>query len=214
MTTKTAYPVTVNNYNLLLDCHPDSDSASLWYAKANTIIKENAARHQIRVETYAGIVAALSPLVKWSENIAAAESLISQYESGERVDFSIIPGFNRNKVKALLILHGDDSALSGPKVTQFRDNLLGNDRAITIDVWMLRASAWSQSQATNTSTYTPKHKAYCAMAVRQVSKQRGLPYSAAQAIIWESIKANWKMLKPHADYHTLFDISRYAHKLA
>ncbi len=73
--------------------------------------------------------------------------------------------------------------LSGQKVTAFQANLLGDENAVTVDVWMMRAF--------NRDSDAPSAKEYedISMATRKVAKQYGVAPSQMQAALWVGIKA-------------------------
>lgn len=116
-----------------------------WYASANAIVRKIQAQYpQYSLEQIAGSIAVLSPNVSWSKNLYSAQVLISEHSKGVR-DWRTarkVNGYGRNRQKALDILSGDLTKISGPKVTAFHENLLGGgvNTSATIDIHMLRAA--------------------------------------------------------------------------
>jgi hypothetical protein len=195
--TEAQLALTVENYSNLIDyalCQ-GLGSASEWYQNEHDIIARNAKQHGISINVYAAMTAALSPLMKWSENIKSVESII------EGVPFENISGFNRNKVKAQQILDtGDTSILVGPKVRQFYQALLLNPTSTTIDIWMLRATPWGSSVATRDSKYPVIAKRCAAAALNELATWPGddMTESQIQAVVWVAIRDCWDYVKDYA----------------
>ncbi len=74
--------------------------------------------------------------------------------------------------------------VSGPKVTAFRANLLGENKPVTIDSWMMRVFLQSDRKAPeNDEEYRRMEQ-----MVRTVAAEYGVTPSAMQAILWVGIK--------------------------
>lgn len=73
--------------------------------------------------------------------------------------------------------------LSGQKVSVFRANLLGDENAVTVDVWMTRVF--------NRSSDAPSAEEYkdISNATRKVAKKYGISPAQMQAALWVGIKA-------------------------
>lgn len=98
----------------------------------------------IDVVRAAAVIAALSPQVRWAQNVVAAERLIAA--RGGLSD-STVPGFNANVAKARAIirggpLYGPGDALGGeaPKVRAFWRAICGDPDSVVLDVWAMRAA--------------------------------------------------------------------------
>lgn len=99
-----------------------SDGMS-WYSEAFDIAKEfNSARPDLG----AGIIAALSPMTSWPLNVRRAREV---FETGTTA------GLKNNVRKAERIYAGENplDVLSGPKVTSFFHNIMGDGMAVTVD---------------------------------------------------------------------------------
>ena len=104
-------------------------------AKACQIAITLADRYEIKEETAAGVIAALSPRNKWDRNIIDAENLIAAFVAGgaEAAADVKVCTFGANKAKAIRILDEarDDDAvftiLSGPKLKEFYACIRGLD---------------------------------------------------------------------------------------
>jgi hypothetical protein len=149
-----------------------------WYQYARyqcSILSEDSGI-EIRRVVYA--VAALSPMLKWEKNIAAARAVIN----GARK----VPGvFDINVEKALHILYDEtdwERWLSGNKVRSFAANILGDEDAATIDTWMWRVWAGADLQAAPPAL----DKVYWQIAAdyREAARLVGLTTRELQAVVW------------------------------
>ena len=121
----------------LLDLASAAETAGgkAWYEQANQIAITLADRYEIKEETAAGVIAALSPRNKWDRNIIDAENLIAAFVAGgaEAAADVKVCTFGANKAKAIRILDEarDDDAvftiLSGPKLKEFYACIRGLD---------------------------------------------------------------------------------------
>lgn len=160
-----------------------------WYDAQREMIREVAHSSYLPLPTVAAVVAALSPLTRWTQNVAGAIRLIHAYQ---RDDATTPPRnatlFYRNAVKAWRILDGEapEVLLSGsPKVWSFYCNLIGDESAVTIDTWMLRAMEEHKDAKQGL-----KLNRYLDMAadVREAARQVGETAAAFQAIVWVQIR--------------------------
>ena len=83
------------------------------------------------------------------------------------------------RAKAAQIADGrpPDLVLRGPKIRAFYRALLGDDEAVVIDTWMLRALGHHEKP-------TPKQYKRLAQRVRREARRRGIPPAVWQAIVW------------------------------
>lgn len=146
-----------------------------WYKRARRQCEKLAHEHGTSLETSAGIVAALSPRVRWESNVDMARALLE----GRPVH-----GLRRNVDKARRILHGEDPAqvLRGPKVCAFYAAILGDSRAVVVDTWMLRA--------VNFHTDKPTQRQYdrIALQIAMAATLVGTAPAEFQAIVWVQIR--------------------------
>lgn len=103
----------------------DSDIADgmSWYDDALALARELSPNDIARG---AGVIAALSPLTAWPLNVRRAREV---FETGTTV------GLSRNVDKAMRIYNGESpiDVLSGPKVTSFFHNIMGDGLGVTVD---------------------------------------------------------------------------------
>lgn len=141
----------------------------------------------------AGIVAALSPMTSWPENVKKARLLV---ETGHTY------GLTANTVKAQRILAGEDSeaVLSGPKVRAFFYNIAGIDtvESVTVDRHAADIACGRTMSDSERSAVigTPKrYKAVAEMymrAARILSREYGMHITASQvqAVTWTTWRRN------------------------
>ena len=95
-----------------------------WYRSALNIAGRIADRYDMRIETVAGVIAALSPNNRWERNIIDAESIIKVWAAGGS-DADVLAvkccTYPVMRQKALDILKGSDivKTLNGPKIIEF-----------------------------------------------------------------------------------------------
>ncbi len=156
-----------------------------WYRTANATAERLASEYHVTHETAARVIAVLSPRKRWGDNIRAAERVIRHY-SERHVFAPYIEGcFSANVAKAWHILSGRADALSGPKVTRFYANIMGDDSEVTVDVWAARAASDGVIEAPTTTQYHEIADAY-----RAVAREFNVSASALQAVAWIVVRGS------------------------
>jgi hypothetical protein len=168
-------------------------NGSDWYLAANHAAQIMADRHDVTLDTAAGVIAALSPNNRWERNVTDADSMIRAYSAGgHNAANSIKVGtYNANKAKALGILSGDDclQTLGGLKVRAFYDCILAGD-SVCVDGHAYAIWTGQYIPTTQTPKITPKlYDAISAdyrLAAATINSILQAEYSAAQiqAITW------------------------------
>ena len=95
-----------------------------WYRSALNISGRIASKYHLKVETVAGVIAALSPNNRWERNIIDAEAMIKCWSAGgtdEDILAVKVCTYTKMQEKALNILKGCDivTTLNGPKIIEF-----------------------------------------------------------------------------------------------
>jgi len=110
-----------------------------WYQDQHNYLKDMSAHFNVKLEVTCGIVAALSPLISWQENINIAYHFLKF--KGKLPSNVKTSCFKINLKKALKIYRTKKvfPTLSGFKVTQFYANLLNpfDENSVTIDTFMI-----------------------------------------------------------------------------
>lgn len=159
-----------------------------WYPAARMTCHAMARAYGLRPETVAGILAALSPRIRWETNLSAAWALLA----GERIRGP----YKRSIRRAEHILVTDDAGcdpldmLSGPKVRAFYAAIMDIPGPAVIDSWALRAAtglAWAD--APSPTAYDPVARAYASAA-----RILGQPVHAVQATVWLAVRGEVRII--------------------
>lgn len=151
------------------------EQASKWYLDAERVAEQVAANLNTTLEVGASVVSAFSPRERWSLNVAKAIS----FSLGEKVTAL---GNNIRMANASLEL--GFKALNGMKTNAFAKAIAGNENAVVIDVWMLRAVGIE-----NKSPSQAQYKKL-ADAVTETATMYGMTPRSMQALIWIIVRGN------------------------
>jgi hypothetical protein len=151
------------------------EEASKWYVDAERIAEQVAINLGTTLEVGATVVSAFSPRERWSVNVARAIA----FSLGEKVTC-----LKNNIVMANNALTLGFSALKGLKTNAFAKAIAGDQQAVVIDVWMLRAVGIEKK--------TPNQSQYKEMAdaVTKVANELGMTPRATQALIWIVVRGS------------------------
>ena len=157
-----------------------------WYDGARALAES---LDPANVRRGAGVIAALSPMLSWPQNLLRAKEV---FETGTT------RGLSRNVAKAVRIYNGEDpiDVLSGEKVRSFFHNIMGDDEGVTIDRHAIdiaygrvmsdkeRAEAVKRTKARD--GYAILRQAYLDAAAILSGPEYGYDLSGAQlqAIVW------------------------------
>lgn len=145
------------------------EQASRWYHESESIARQVAYNMRIPFDYGAAVVAAFSPRVHWVRNKRMA------------IDFSVdlpVHTMTSHLVAATkAAVYGIDS-LNGPKTNAFARAISGDEQAVTIDTWMMKAAG--------SDDLAPKRKDYPAYveAMKDAALDFDLTPRTAQAIVW------------------------------
>ena len=145
------------------------EQASKWYVDAERIAEKVAENLNTTLEVGASVVSAFSPRERWSVNVARAIA----WSLGQDVAC-----LKNNLVMANNSLTLGFQALKGLKTNAFAKAIAGDEQAVVIDVWMLRAVGIEKK--------TPNQTLYFELvdAVKKVAFDNGMTPRAMQALIW------------------------------
>lgn len=182
-------------------CPLTREAGRAWYPSATREARALARRHGVTLRVAAGVLAALSPRVQWSQNLRAADAAIAAAISGR--DDGLFGGTDaaiaavnasyarlalpESRAKAARIVCGERplDVLGGPKVRAFYRAITGDRDALTLDVWALRAAGWERW-----SVPGPQSAARRAIdaAYRQAAADVGEHVREFQAIVWLAVR--------------------------
>jgi hypothetical protein len=151
------------------------EQASKWYVDAERIAEKVAENLDTTLEIGASVVSAFSPRERWSINVARAIA----FSLGQDVHC-----LKNNIVMANNALTLGFDALKGLKTNAFAKAIAGDEQAVVIDVWMLRAVGIEKK--------TPGQTQYNSLveAVKKVAFDNGMTPRATQALIWIVVRGS------------------------
>ena len=159
-----------------------------WYASARDIMVDAAHANGIRLDAACGVLAAISPGLRWSVNVRCALDIIAHAPH-----HGPVPTYSyRNVVKALNILNGEtpESILGGPKVTAFYRLVLsgGNATDVCVDghAANIARGLFTAIRGENATRNTPKQLRTIAQAYRNAARILGVAPHVLQATLWIS----------------------------
>lgn len=158
--------------------HEDVQEGTQWYPTAHEIARSIGNGD---VKKGAGIIAAFSPMVRWSLNVEMARNAV---ESG-----AFVGHFKANNAKALRIWQGEEplKVLGGNKVRAFYQNIVsaGEWDAPVIDRHSIAVALNTFPNDRQRSLYARgKWYEQFAQAYKEVAAKLGIPVSQLQAITW------------------------------
>jgi hypothetical protein len=151
------------------------EQASKWYVDAERIAEKVAENLNTTLEVGASVVSAFSPRERWSVNVARAIA----WSLGQDVAC-----LKNNLVMANNALTLGFQALKGMKTNAFAKAIAGDEQAVVIDVWMLRAVGIEKK--------TPNQSQYNELvnAVKKTAFDFGMTPRAMQALIWIVVRGS------------------------
>lgn len=149
-----------------------------WYDTARLAAGRISRATGVTKAQAAGVIAAISPRMRWSANVNLAERICS----GEQVTGV----FGSNLAKAHRIMAGERplDVLGGDKVRAFYRAIMGDSDAVVIDVWMLRAVEWEKK------TITSREYEHVADCLREAAESVGVDPADFQAIVWTQVRGS------------------------
>jgi len=149
-----------------------------WYPSAFALAEELAEAGDMTVEQAGVMIAHLSPRLRWTKNVVAARALVATGKA---------PGvFGKQTAKAIEAMTAVDPWVTfgkGPKTIAFAQNILGNEQAVTVDVWAARVAGITEQELSRVGVYEAVAHAY-----RLAAKRVGITPAQMQAITWVAIR--------------------------
>lgn len=151
------------------------EQAVQWYADAELVAHEMVGIFASRgihadVEICASVIAGFSPRNRWSRNVMQALNFAHGFDN--------YVGLKNNLRMAENAMTLGFDALKGLKTNAFARNIAGDDEAVTIDVWMMRAAGLI-SDSPNKTQYRELSE-----ACREIATELRMTPRATQALIW------------------------------
>ena len=152
------------------------EQASVWYCDAEKIALEVARNLDTSLEVGASVISAFSPRERWTINVEKSVS----FSLGKKVT-----GLSNNLKMAEASIHLGFDALKGPKTNAFARAIAGDQNAVVIDVWMMRAAGLDGSKSPSKGLYKE-----ISSAVVRVAEKFGMTPRATQAILWILVRGS------------------------
>jgi hypothetical protein len=149
-----------------------------WYPNAWEVCRSIGKSSGLSPKRVAAVMAVTSPRARWSKNVAATYELCMDHVGSD--DFAISYGvLKANSDKAIRILTSRyfSGILSGPKVTAFYANILGDTDRVTVDSIMSQAAGFS-------SDVSDHIRFEVEVACWQLADVFGITPRDAQASVW------------------------------
>lgn len=158
-----------------------------WYPLAHATCEAISRQYGVPVDTVARVVAVLSPNMSWKGNITCTRKVLDGWTAGVPAS-EVKAGLRTNVRKAFEILNGNPDALTGPKVTNFYRNIMGETGIVTVDSWAMRAATGRPHTARDVPTAT--ERAAITLAYTRAAARRGVCPRDFQAIVWTVIRGS------------------------
>ncbi len=144
-----------------------------WYEQSRQMIREQFGDN---ADLFSRLLAATSPRKQVRANFILAERILTDVLEDRPIDYTgTLPCHRPNIQNAI---HGVE--LSGPKVSAFAKNLMGDYKTVTVDVWILRYF--------KEKTATKKVYANISKRIKRIAKRYNIKPAECQAILWSIIR--------------------------
>lgn len=122
--------------------NPGLVSAGLgWYTAARSFVYTLSRQHLLSYRRVAGAVAIMSQQTRWTTQIRYTSRWLHAVVNGQDASGVNATLYRGVADKAYQFIHsGDESLITGDKIRNFYDNLLGRNDNVTVDSWAIRAA--------------------------------------------------------------------------
>lgn len=166
----------------------------VWYRNAYGICVSASLEHNFTILQCASVLSALSPRNKWEQNIKDMHKVLEAVNKNLNPEDIKVCTFHTNKYKAFALASGsiEFTAKGSLKTFNFVNNIatLSNE-FLTVDIWHLRACFDTLIKIDSASIGKIAYGQLKKLTIRKAN-QLGLKGYEYQAIIWGSIRENYK----------------------
>lgn len=176
----------------------DLQSGADWYARAQQIAADMSANYGLTLNQCAGILAAVSPLKEWSQNVRLAESLIAKHVATGQTAIKHGGTFKALLRKVDLVFAttnptADDIAaiMNGDKIAAFSRNILGDMNGVCVDGHATNIAHYGMIRVGIPEAKSPGKAQYKILvsAYSAAAATVGISPAAMQAITWLAYKS-------------------------
>jgi hypothetical protein len=179
--TSTARVVNKIHQWFLVASPEDIMAGKTWYAEARQLAEDLSLQHgSLTVEQAGVMIAQLSPRLRWDKNKAAAIELCAGRTPSGVIGRSIDKASQAMREADPWVTFG-----KAPKTRSFAANILGNEHAVTVDVWAARAAGFTEAELSRAGVYEAIAHAY-----RLAAKRAGITPAQMQAIVWTVVRGS------------------------
>lgn len=154
-----------------------------WYPDALAVCRSISRETGYSMERSAAVVAILSPRARWRTNVEAARNLLADgaairvgARKRYRRRYGVLPA-QVQRAQIALEARKYSALVSGPKISAFYRNIIGDTDIVTVDTIMSKAADLG-------SNVTPKVRATIVEAVYILAVEYGLTPRDMQAAVW------------------------------
>lgn len=154
----------------------DVESGVHWYDDAQALARQWSLETGYPLEVCAGVLSHLSPRTTWTRNVMGAADLLRY---GTKAPGII--GRNFDNAQRVLSMWADDveGSFGGPKTRRFYRNIIGDQYAVTVDVWAARVAGVDEMLLSRVGVYDAVEVAY-----QRAASKRGVLPTTMQATTW------------------------------
>lgn len=179
------------------------ESAMNWYNNAHSVAATLAIKFNVSVDVVAAIIAVLSPMIYWIENLIDTYELLNESQDHR---FS---AYGRNVDKALEVLYsGNTSLASSIKVSNFFLSILRpeNSDSVTVDIWTLRQlldDYFSDRKELYKYFNTSGKQAIIIGLIKSEAAKYNMTGSQLQSVIWAVAQYRGDRKRDHRDHEVV-----------
>lgn len=148
-----------------------------WYCNARAVVGTMARDFSTTPAIAAGVVAATSPRMYWSRNVAVSRALLAGHE------VTGVFGASLDKARRIIAGAKPSAVLGGNKVRAFYRALLGDRTAAVIDTWMVKAAGLLPRVSLTDEVYRK-----VVAALETLAGRLHIAVAELQAVIWVAIR--------------------------
>lgn len=157
-------------------------AGKVWYDEARAIVRQLSAVSVYTDDQVAAAMSQLSPKLRWKQNVDSIKMLVID---GELPAYVMTGPANRAR-KALVAADPFSTFGAKAKKTQsFARNIIGDDNAVTVDVWAARVAGISEDQLKLVGVYEAVAHCY-----RLAAKRAGVSPAQMQAVTWIVVRGS------------------------